>query len=86
MIPLGLVIANDWGGPLQELLYGLHQSIGALIMPLILMRLVYRWATPPAPLPGFRCAQRARNDWAASTITISRHGGYPLESPLEAGG
>ncbi|MEA3141948.1 MAG: hypothetical protein QOK23_4117 [Gammaproteobacteria bacterium] len=51
MIPLGLVIANDWGGPLQELLYGLHQSIGALIMPLILMRLVYRWATPPAPLP-----------------------------------
>jgi cytochrome b561 len=51
MIPLGLVIANDWGGPLQELLYGLHQSIGTLIMPLILMRLVYRWATPPAPLP-----------------------------------
>jgi cytochrome b561 len=51
MIPLGLVIANDWGGPLQGLLYGLHQSIGALIMPLILVRLVYRFVTPPAPLP-----------------------------------
>jgi cytochrome b561 len=51
MIPLGLVIANEWGGPLQELLYGVHQSIGALIIPLILMRLGYRWAKPPAPLP-----------------------------------
>jgi len=51
MVPLGFVIANDWGGPLQELLYDLHRSIGALIIPLILMRLVYRWATPPAPLP-----------------------------------
>jgi cytochrome b561 len=51
MIPLGLVIANDWGGPLQELLYSVHQSIGALIIPLILMRLVYRRAKPPAPLP-----------------------------------
>jgi Prokaryotic cytochrome b561 len=52
IVPLGLVIANDWGGPLQELLYDLHRSIGALIIPLILMRLVYRWATPPSPLPG----------------------------------
>jgi cytochrome b561 len=51
MIPLGLVIANEWGGPLQELLYGLHESMGALIIPLILLRLVYRWAKPPAPLP-----------------------------------
>jgi cytochrome b561 len=51
MIPLGLVIATDSGGPLQELLYDLHRSIGALIVPLILLRLIYRWAKPPAPLP-----------------------------------
>jgi cytochrome b561 len=51
MLPLGLVIANDWGGPLQDQLYDLHRSIGALIIPVILVRLVYRFGHPPAPLP-----------------------------------
>ena len=50
-LPLGLVIANDWGGPLQDQLYDLHRSIGALLIPIILMRLVYRLGHPPAPLP-----------------------------------
>jgi cytochrome b561 len=50
-IPLGLVIANDWGGPLQDRLYDLHRSIGALIIPIILVRAVYRLTHPPAPLP-----------------------------------
>jgi cytochrome b561 len=51
MIPLGLVISNDWGGPLQDFLYDLHRSIGALILPLILLRLICRWAKPPMRLP-----------------------------------
>ncbi len=51
MLPLGLVIANDWGGPLQDQLYDLHRSIGALIIPIILVRVVYRWGHPPLPLP-----------------------------------
>jgi cytochrome b561 len=51
MIPLGLIIANDWGGPLQEFLYDLHRSVGALIIPLIVLRLFYRWANPPLRLP-----------------------------------
>jgi cytochrome b561 len=51
MIPLGVIIGNDWGGPLQDLLYGLHESIGTLLIPLILARLVYRLANPPLPLP-----------------------------------
>jgi cytochrome b561 len=51
MIPLGLVIANDWGGPLQDALYDLHRSVGALIIPLVLGRLVWRWTNPPAFLP-----------------------------------
>jgi len=50
-LPLGLVIANNWGGPLQDPLYDLHRSIGALIIPIILVRLVYRLGHPPAPLP-----------------------------------
>jgi cytochrome b561 len=51
MIPLGLVIANDWGGPLQEPLNDLHRSVGALIIPFILLRLIWRLAHPPASLP-----------------------------------
>jgi cytochrome b561 len=51
MIPLGLVIANEWGGPLQDALYDLHRSVGALIIPLVLVRLVWRWTNPPASLP-----------------------------------
>jgi cytochrome b561 len=51
MLPLGLVIADDWGGPLQERFYDLHRSAGTLIMPLIVLRLVHRLANPPLPLP-----------------------------------
>ena len=51
MIPLGFVIANDWGGPLQEALYDLHRSVGALIIPLVLLRLIWRRTHPPASLP-----------------------------------
>jgi cytochrome b561 len=50
MLPLGLIISNDWGGPLQEALYTLHRSVGALIVPLIVLRLICRWARPPLPL------------------------------------
>jgi cytochrome b561 len=50
-LPLGLTIANEWGGPMQDQLYNLHRSIGALIIPIILVRVVYRLGHPPAPLP-----------------------------------
>jgi cytochrome b561 len=51
MVPLGLVMANDWGGPLQDFLYDLHRSVGALVVPLIVLRLIYRRANSPLPLP-----------------------------------
>ena len=51
MIALGIIIANEWGGPVQQPLYDLHKSIGALLLPLIVVRLVYRLAHPPLPLP-----------------------------------
>jgi cytochrome b561 len=50
-LPLGLVIANEWGGPLQDPLYNLHRSIGALIIPIILLRFAYRATHPAPPLP-----------------------------------
>jgi cytochrome b561 len=51
MIPLGVIISNDWGGRLQDLFYGLHESLGALLIPLILVRLGHRLMKPPLPLP-----------------------------------
>ena len=52
MIPLGVIIANDWvGGALQNFLYGLHESLGALLIPVVLARLGHRLTNPPLPLP-----------------------------------
>jgi cytochrome b561 len=51
MLPLGVAIANEWGGPLKDPLYDLHRSIGAVIIPLIILRLGYRLMHPPPPLP-----------------------------------
>lgn len=51
LLPLGVVIANEWGGPLQDPLYNLHRSIGAVIIPLVFLRLAYRLSHPPLPLP-----------------------------------
>jgi cytochrome b561 len=51
MVPLGIVIANEWGGPLQTPLYNLHKSIGAVVLPLVVVRLIYRLTHPPLPLP-----------------------------------
>jgi cytochrome b561 len=51
MLPLGVIITNEWGGPLQDPLYDLHRSIGAAIIPLVMLRLGYRLMHPPLPLP-----------------------------------
>ena len=51
MIPLGVITANDWGGRLQDLLSGLHQSLGVVLIPVVLVRLGYRLMNPPLPLP-----------------------------------
>ena len=51
MVPLGIVIANEAGGALQERLYDLHKSIGALLIPVVIVRLIYRVMNPPLPLP-----------------------------------
>jgi len=52
MIPVGIVMATEWAKPpLQDFLYDLHRSIGAVIIPLIVARLGYRLTHPPLPLP-----------------------------------
>ena len=37
--------------PLQDTIYDLHKSIGAVLLPLVVVRLVWRLTHPPAPLP-----------------------------------
>jgi cytochrome b561 len=51
MLPAGFMAAHEWGGPLQDALYDLHKSFGALIIPVVVFRLIYRWMHPPLPLP-----------------------------------
>jgi cytochrome b561 len=51
MLPVGIVMANFAAGPAQATLYHLHRSIGVVLLPLVLMRLLYRIGNPPPPLP-----------------------------------
>src|SRR5260221_9790426 len=51
MIPLGVVIANEWGGAAQKALYHLHRSIGGTIIPPPIFRGIFPWAHPPPPPP-----------------------------------
>jgi cytochrome b561 len=53
LVPLGFIAANDWGIPEQihQRLYNLHKSLGATLLPLAIVRLIYRVMSPPLPLP-----------------------------------
>jgi cytochrome b561 len=51
MIPIGLIMANFSLGPTGDVLYDIHRSIGAVLIPIVLLRLAYRLANPPPPLP-----------------------------------
>lgn len=51
MIPIGLIMANFSLGPAGDVLYDIHRSIGAVLMPIVLVRLIYRLSHQPPPLP-----------------------------------
>jgi cytochrome b561 len=51
MIPIGIVMANLSLGPAGDVLYDIHRSIGAILLPIVLVRLIYRLSNPPPPLP-----------------------------------
>jgi cytochrome b561 len=50
-IPLGVISANELSGPLQDWLYDMHRSLGAVLIPIVMARLICRWVHPPVPLP-----------------------------------
>jgi cytochrome b561 len=76
MIPLGVVMANDWGGSQTDLLYELHRSLGAVLIPILALRLIYRLANPPLPLPdGIPAMQRLAADtthWSLYALLIAQ--------------
>jgi cytochrome b561 len=51
LLPLGVISANEWGGFLQDSLYDLHRSIGAVVIPIMLLGLIVRWISARVPLP-----------------------------------
>ena len=51
MIPIGIAMANANFGGAQDTLYHLHRSIGALLIPIVIVRLIYRLGHPAPPLP-----------------------------------
>ena len=52
MIPIGIVMANVDLGSTGDRLYDLHRSFGVVLLPIVVIRLIYRIANPPPPLPG----------------------------------
>ena len=76
MLPLGVVIANRWGGEWKDWLYNLHRSIGTVVMLVILIRVGYRLTHRPLPLPeeiplSQRRASRVVH-WALYTLLVAQ--------------
>lgn len=52
MIPIGISMANfDLGGAIEDPLYHIHRSIGATVLAITVVRLIYRLGHPAPPLP-----------------------------------
>jgi cytochrome b561 len=52
MIPIGISMASfDLGGAIEDPLYHIHRSIGAVVLAITVVRLIYRLRHPAPPLP-----------------------------------
>jgi cytochrome b561 len=51
LIPMGIFMANGPPGPLKDFLYNLHRSLGVTLIPIIVVRLLYRLTHTAPPLP-----------------------------------
>jgi cytochrome b561 len=76
MIPIGVAIANFDFGAAQNLLYDFHRSIGAVLLPLVLVRLCYRLGHPapplPADIPGIQRAAAHVTHWALYALLLAQ--------------
>ena len=51
IIPAGIAMTYAPPGPVQDTLFHIHRSTGALLIPVILLRALYRFGHKPLPLP-----------------------------------
>jgi cytochrome b561 len=51
MIPLGIAMSNAGSGPAQDFMFKLHLSLGTTLLPLVLLRIIWRLTHTPPPLP-----------------------------------
>jgi cytochrome b561 len=51
MVPLGFVLLDLPPGRIQNVAFDVHRSIGVVLFPLVLARLLYRMKHPAPPLP-----------------------------------
>jgi cytochrome b561 len=90
-VPLAWAMLNLRSGPTQDLLFTIHQSIGLTIFALVVLRLAWRSANPPPPLPASVSPVQARlarlNHWLLYLVLVLMPvtgylsvtaGGYPL--------
>lgn len=51
MVPAGLAMLRVGPGALQNFLFDFHRSMGVALFCVTIIRLIYRFMNPPAPLP-----------------------------------
>ena len=93
MIPAGLIMTQDGiSRPVQDALFLFHKNMGVILIPLILLRLIYRLrhTAPPLPpsVPGWQRSAAAVSHWLLYVLLIVmpisgfvrvRAGGFPIE-------
>lgn len=51
MIPIGLIMTQEIPRPLQDRLFIIHKGLGPIVFLVVMLRLLWRWISPPPPLP-----------------------------------
>ncbi|MGZ5802597.1 MAG: cytochrome b [Xanthobacteraceae bacterium] len=51
VLPIGLALNYLPEGPFQDFVYNLHRSLGATLIPLVALRVIWRLTHTPPPLP-----------------------------------
>jgi cytochrome b561 len=75
MLPIGIIMLNfKFGDPLDSVLYDFHRSLGIVLIPIVLIRVLYRLTHPapplPADLPAIQQFAAHATHWALYAILI----------------
>jgi cytochrome b561 len=94
MIPAGMVMVQpDIDRSLQNSLFIFHKNVGVLLLILVVVRVLYRWRNPPAPLPddlpGWQHRIAGISHYSLDALLFSipvagyfrvKAGGFPIET------